>query len=1182
MFDKKIDGRAALILFMMFALALSAVGAVPAVTEKAKIDFSGLDQEHFRFNLQSANDYLEYNAFRDPAKMNPKERFRYDYYMRDWKALKKTFSAMDDYTAGNVYSRILNELTNGSKPALTLDDYIGILNVCPVEPSKKWLKQLGVVARAVVLPEEKAQLAARLRKGVGFYGGSDSASKIRAGQVMMHASFNKIASEFLPSVADAGEIDDEDVREEIVHFRTVVDKSHTESVQRVVKRWDEYAQALLLQAPEKNGKAFHELTQMIGHDLPYDKVCDLIKDINTKSGELAGGFAMLASKKIASDQRNASDEEMRLRNLELAAKMMDSLSEWTDIGERPWSIIANTLADVWLQEAARTIKELPEYEHRIGNGRWKNFIEADDLLSVIPQGVWLESISKDMAKRIGYYLPKVTMFSSDSERTVELIVKLSENDPAAATVIAEEYLNRWADLHDPVIPDYILRRYKMPSGSVIIVTPIMTDKNVTELARIMAMLRERKVKLQNNEKILRAFQMCYGSSEIYRRDHIEKVFGPLDEMDAGLFSVLIHEMADGLGSRWRKAALKKSDRNPTGRNNPVVVVRKAYADAVDMVDSWSAKHPAGWKPLTLAGSILNDWADFEFFQQMASTPALERMQLYKEKSALSQSYFMRGAEAYVKAVKGISSSSYSADAYFEWFNSMLGINISGEINLSKKMNRPALEQIRGMIYALPQDCRDTHIKLFAQAVKQVSEDMQNPLPSELKYRYVSSALIITRATPFGAAFEKKEKYFDQLLNEARLVTEIDGPSTVCRKSEFGLVISLVHSVTLGDQINFAKYITPQADYANSEHLKKMKVNADARNEFEDNILQSFLPFFDVKSVTFSNKDVQPHDIGKVGWQATTLAYIQLKPKGISVDRIPSLELNLDFFDESGPVSLPVTSPETMIEVTDEICPPRPFHDVKVTQTLDTRKLYLDGILNLKITAEGIGMMPEIDDLLKFEPLTAKLEVVRTASPAGTVAEQLYSWGEDVQVESVREWNVILNSKPITDAGDKPYLFSYPTAVSTNVAVENLVFNDADLITVDGSEVVLSKASETGAASVGGIFSSGKGRLGFFAAVAVAAAVVIVLIIVTAVIVRKRRADKPLRARDVFCMPDKIDSFTLVRLLRNLAVSPLVADNLRSDLNAEITKIEESAFCSDGSEMNEEELRVIAKKWLKRI
>jgi hypothetical protein len=66
------------------------------------------------------------------------------------------------------------------------------------------------------------------------------------------------------------------------------------------------------------------------------------------------------------------------------------------------------------------------------------------------------------------------------------------------------------------------------------------------------------------------------------------------------------------------------------------------------------------------------------------------------------------------------------------------------------------------------------------------------------------------------------------------------------------------------------------------------------------------------------------------------------------------------------------------------------------------------------------------------------------------------------------------------------------------------------------------------------------------------------------------------------MPDKIDSFTLVRLLRNLAVSPLVADDLRSELNAEITKIEESAFCSDGSEMNEEELRVIAKKWLKRI
>jgi hypothetical protein len=1189
MFNAKIcfKRKKILLLVGLMFTSISLMFATQVATEKIEStkNYDGLEMERFRFNLQSANEYLEFNAFRDPAKMSDKDRFRRSYYLRDWGAVQKAFSEMDEYRAEVVYSRILSELTQGRKPVLTIDDFMGILQACPIKPGNEWLKKLGLIANAVVMPEEEAQLAARLRQGTRFFGGKDLANRFRAGRILMYGSFNKAASEFLPSIADVGKIDELDVREEVMDFRNNTDKDNTDSVKRVLKRWDDYAKALLREAPDKNGKAFYELTQMVGHGVPYENIYGLIKDINVESKPLAGAFAMLVTKKIGDDQHNSNDVAMRTRNLELAAEMIKSLSGWTDIKKTPWSVIVNSLADTWIQEAIRTIKEKPEYEQNIGEGRWGHFIPPEDLLATIPKGIWLAALSVDRAKRITYYQPKVMMFSADTDRTIPLIIDLAKQDPEAAGVIAEEYLQRWAALHNPVIPDDVLKRYKLPAGSAIIVTPMMTDRNVRDFAAIMRMLRKNNIVPANGEEILKAFQMCYGASEIYRKEHIEKVFGPVADMDEGLFSVLMREISTGLATRWRKAAVQKSARMLTGRNNPLVVIRKAYADAVKMVDEWSGQNSDGWQPLTLTGTILTDWADFEFFQQMATSPTVERMQLYKEKSALAHAYFLRGAEAYARTVSSLSPASYSAKAYIDWFNSILGISSSGEINLSKGMNKPALEQIRTAIRSLPADSIDAHIELFAKTINEMREKKKDPLPSELKYRYASSALIITKDTPFGAALVKQKKYYNELLGEARLVTRIDGSDTICRETEFGIIVSLIHSVVLGDQINFAKYITPQPDFKNTGRLRKMKINAKAHNELEANILERLSPFFNVKAVVFSDKDVKPRDLDKAGWQETVLAYVQVSPKGVSVDRIPSLEMNLEFLDVTGPVTLPVISPETLIEIVGKPCLPRPYSNVSIRQALDTRKLYTDGILNLQVIAEGNGMIPALDQLLDITPMTEKLTILRSNSPDGTVIKQLYSWGEDVQIESSREWTIMLDSKPITDVSDKSYDFIYPVAKRTNVLVKNEVFDDADLISVDGSVVKLMKGSNTGVAIANRmpeLTVKGKASFGIWVVIAI---ILLVGSGIVFVIVRQRAGVKKiLNAKEIFKIPSAMDSFVLVKFLRNILHSPLVKlnDEMMKELKQEIVAVEELAFDPSVGDISEDEMRSIAQKWLKRI
>ena len=63
---------------------------------------------------------------------------------------------------------------------------------------------------------------------------------------------------------------------------------------------------------------------------------------------------------------------------------------------------------------------------------------------------------------------------------------------------------------------------------------------------------------------------------------------------------------------------------------------------------------------------------------------------YKEKNLQAQEYFQRGAEAYANEVPKLAPADYSIDAYLGWFNGLLGIGSNGQINLSKAMNRAAL------------------------------------------------------------------------------------------------------------------------------------------------------------------------------------------------------------------------------------------------------------------------------------------------------------------------------------------------------------------------------------------------------------------------------------------------------------------------------------------------------------
>src|SRR3954465_7513061 len=132
------------------------------------------------------------------------------------------------------------------------------------------------------------------------------------------------------------------------------------------------------------------------------------------------------------------------------------------------------------------------------------------------------------------------------------------------------------------------------------------------------------------------------------------------------------------------------------------MVREGYASELAMIDGWLAGHAeSSSRALTLGGTLLADWGDFEYFQNLVTGDAKKRMIGYKEKNLQAQEYFQRGAEAYASEVPKLAAADYSIEAYLGWFHGLLGIGSGGQLNLSKAMNRAALGKIREHLVGLP-------------------------------------------------------------------------------------------------------------------------------------------------------------------------------------------------------------------------------------------------------------------------------------------------------------------------------------------------------------------------------------------------------------------------------------------------------------------------------------------------
>ena len=162
------------------------------------------------------------------------------------------------------------------------------------------------------------------------------------------------------------------------------------------------------------------------------------------------------------------------------------------------------------------------------------------------------------------------------------IVEIGKRSPEAGVALAEDFLTVWAQTHNPTLPEALRKKYALPDDARIPVTPIMMEKNIESLARMMGLFRQAGIAPKDYAKVVSAFDLAYSNAEAYRESHLEKVFGPFREMDEQLFFLILSRMHGNLTDRWRKMDVQRAGLTRRNEAQTLEMVRAGYTTSLRM------------------------------------------------------------------------------------------------------------------------------------------------------------------------------------------------------------------------------------------------------------------------------------------------------------------------------------------------------------------------------------------------------------------------------------------------------------------------------------------------------------------------------------------------------------------------------------------------------------------------
>lgn len=1110
--------------------------------------------------------------------------FRRDVVLGRWDKVRDFVAGLPQETSAPFYQMLVQMLSSQvevapseqlqmqgaqryrDQPYLAPADVLGLAAASPTPPDKQMVKALaGLLSKD---PRPPRDFFESLNKGIPHFGGQDAGNRRRAAQFLIEAGLVKDAGPFLPDLKEAREKKDYGALNLIARHRAeLAEKDHLAAGKNAVPEAWEISTSFLTDTnapPEERAEALSRALPLIAK--LEGNIGDRWVEETFKDPQGAGMELLATMGTLTAQNRENRNPALRLEQLRLQHAAVKTIQNAKGIDPGKWSGVFTLFARQWRHEALVTQERDASNGRRMmqqfdewGNpfymrpqtnyeGRGVMPIGTGLLLECRPEEAWLASVEPAMRNECLLAISRLFLKVKEQEKVLPLIKSLAGADREEAKDLVRETIRVWTENHNPNSQQDYRSRYFYFYGfnnqsASIPLTRSKQERNLVELADLVKGVRELDLGESFHLELANAFISCHSQAEVWRVEAVESVFGATDNLDTETLAALVARMRINLAGLWPNPKLQQAYQTKRKDKEMAEQILRGYAEAQRVLAQAIQKNSAqkeAWRLVEQLGALRFEESNF----RSALTPDVNHAKTKSE----SLEMLAAAAKAYAATLPLEDSAKENSAVFETWFYGALG-SPTLEALKSHHVAAPAeYAKIKAALAALPEECRERHLKAFATTL---NTRLANVGP-DLKLRYLEAVSGI--AGDHEALRDSKEvlAYYRDLVKEIELDVQVDGPADVGTDAPFGLRINLRHTREIEREAGgFQKYLQNQTNSMYGFNFGRP--TEDYRDKFEKAARAALEEHFEVVSVTFHSDKVESRTDPEFGWRLTPYAYMLLKPKGAQIDKVPPLKIDLDFNDTSGYVVLPVSSGELPIDASKSAA--RPFRELKVTQTLDERSHAEKGCLYLEVKASARGLVPSLAELSDLN--VPGFETGKIEDRSLRVVE-LDAASDELAPVSEHEWRIELKPK----GGALPASFDFPVVKPELAKEDGLVrqrYVDVDLVPVEAK------------VALGG---GGQGTRPWLIV-----AVLAVIGFFVGLVIRSRKNKNVAEEGPVLLpLPAHLSAVSVIGYLKKLQVREGITAETKDSIGREIAILETRYFGREDVPQDPVVLEEIARRW----
>jgi hypothetical protein len=179
----------------------------------------------------------------------------------------------------------------------------------------------------------------------------------------------------------------------------------------------------------------------------------------------------------------------------------------------------------------------------------------------------------------GQYLGAALRLKTDEPlEALAVVERLAPGQPRDATDLAHELLRAWSRSRNPNSSQDAMRMRYGPYGPIyygpagpygmggqgIALTRAMQNRNLAELAGLIARLRRLALPDLQEAVLVETFTAAHSQAEVFRAEDIESVFGRVNDLRVETLTPLLQTMRVRLATSWRNMRVQQ-EAKPNGR-----------------------------------------------------------------------------------------------------------------------------------------------------------------------------------------------------------------------------------------------------------------------------------------------------------------------------------------------------------------------------------------------------------------------------------------------------------------------------------------------------------------------------------------------------------------------------------------------------------------------------------------